>query len=234
MENKHVPTTMAKSGFSLVASNFEEAMKIATMLAGSKLVPTQYQGHPEDVLIACSWGESLGLKPLPALNAIAVINGRPQLFGDALKALIMKHGTIEEHWDNEKGVWTMTAHRNGHPDVTWSYGYNDAIAAGHVSYNPQNNTFGLGARKSDAWAKNPKRMCQMRCRAFVIRDAFPDVLQGINIEGDGYDEIEQPETVGTEPVTEVKALEQKQAEQAELMEQMSNVQDVSEVIDVEV
>ena len=132
MENKHVPV-MAKSGFSLVAGNFEEAMKIATMLAGSKLVQPQYQGHPEDVLIACSWGESLGLKPLPALNAIAVINGRPQLFGDALKALIMKHGTIEEHWDNEKGVWTMTAHRNGHPDVTWSYGYNDAIAAGHVS-----------------------------------------------------------------------------------------------------
>ena len=77
-------------------------------------------------------------------------------------------------------------------------------------------------------------MCQMRCRAFVIRDAFPDVLQGINIEGDGYDEIEQPEVVQTEPVTEVKAIEQKQAEQAELMEQMNNVQDVSEVIDVEV
>ena len=84
-----------KSGFSLIAGNFEEAMKIAKMLADSKLVPTQYQGHPEDILIACSWGESLGLKPLPALNAIAVVNGRPQLFGDALKALIMKHGTIE-------------------------------------------------------------------------------------------------------------------------------------------
>lgn len=231
MENKHVPTTMAKSGFSLVAGNFEEAMKIATMLAGSKLVPTQYQGYPEDVLIACSWGESLGLKPLPALNAIAVINGRPQLFGDALKALIMKHGTIEEHWDNEKGVWTMTAHRNGHPDVTWSYGYDDAIAAGHVSYNPQNNTFGLGARKSDAWAKYTKRMCQLKCRNFVIRDAFPDVIQGIDIEGSDDDTMEPSSEVRTEPVTEVKALEQKQAE---LMEQMNNVQDVSEVIDVEV
>ena len=171
-----------KSGFSLIAGNFEEAMKIAKMLADSKLVPTQYQGHPEDILIACSWGESLGLKPLPALNAIAVVNGRPQLFGDALKALIMKHGTIEEHWDNENGVWTMIAHRKGYPDVTWSYGYNDAIAAGHVSYNPQSNTFGLGARKSDAWAKYTKRMCQLKCRNFVIRDAFPDVIQGIDIE----------------------------------------------------
>ena len=234
MENKHVPV-MAKSGFSLVAGNFDEAMKIATMLAGSKLVPTAYQGHPEDVLIACSWGESLGLKPLPALNAIAVINGRPQLFGDALKALCMKYGTIEEKWDNESGVWTMIAHRDGYPDVVQTYGYNDAIAAGHVSYNPQNNTFGLGVRKSDAWAKNPKRMCQMRCRAFVIRDAFPDVLQGINIEGDGYDEIEQPEAVQAEVInTEIPAIEQKQNEQAELMEQMNNVQDVAEVIDVEV
>lgn len=233
MENRHTPV-MAKSGFSLVAGNFEEAMKIATMLAGSKLVPQQYQGYPEDVLIACSWGESLGLKPLPALNAIAVINGRPQLFGDALKALVMKYGTIEERWDNENGVWTMIAHRDGYPDVVQTYGYNDAISAGYVSYNPQNNTFGLGVRKSDAWAKNPKRMCQMRCRAFVIRDAFPDILQGINIEGDGYDEIEPVTEVQAEPVTEVQAIEQKEQEQAELMEQMNTVQDVAEVIDVEV
>ena len=230
MENRHVPV-MAKSGFSLVAGNFEEAMKIANMLAGSKLVPQQYQGHPEDVLIACSWGESLGLKPLSALNAIAVVNGRPQLFGDALKALIMKHGTIEENWDNEQGVWTMTAHRKGFPDVTWSYGYNDAIAAGHVSYNPQSNTFGLGARKSEAWVKYTKRMCQLKCRNFVIRDAFPDVIQGIDIEGSD-DDVMQISEVQTEPVTEVPAIEQQKPTEAELMEQMSTVEDVSETIEV--
>ena len=230
MENRHVPV-MAKSGFSLVAGNFEEAMTIAKMLAGSKLVPQQYQGHPEDVLIACSWGESLGLKPLSALNAIAVVNGRPQLFGDALKALIMKHGTIEENWDNEQGVWTMTAHRKGFPDVTWSYGYNDAIAAGHVSYNPQSNTFGLGARKSEAWVKYTKRMCQLKCRNFVIRDAFPDVIQGIDIEGSDDDAMQISE-VQTEPVTEVPAIEQQKPTEAELMEQMSTVEDVSETIEV--
>ena len=230
MENRHVPI-MAKSGFSLVAGNFEEAMKIANMLAGSKLVPQQYQGHPEDVLIACSWGESLGLKPLSALNAIAVVNGRPQLFGDALKALIMKHGTIEENWDNEQGIWTMTAHRKGFPDVTWSYGYNDAIAAGHVSYNPQSNTFGLGARKSEAWVKYTKRMCQLKCRNFVIRDAFPDVIQGIDIEGSD-DDVMQISEVQTEPVTEVPAIEQQKPTEAELMEQMSTVEDVSETIEV--
>ena len=230
MENRHVPV-MAKSGFSLAAGNFEEAMKIANMLAGSKLVPQQYQGHPEDVLIACSWGESLGLKPLSALNAIAVVNGRPQLFGDALKALIMKHGTIEENWDNEQGIWTMTAHRKGFPDVTWSYGYNDAIAAGHVSYNPQSNTFGLGARKSEAWVKYTKRMCQLKCRNFVIRDAFPDVIQGIDIEGSD-DDVMQISEVQTEPVTEVPAIEQQKPTEAELMEQMSTVEDVSETIEV--
>ena len=230
MENRHVPV-MAKSGFSLVAGNFEEAMTIANMLAGSKLVPQQYQGHPEDVLIACSWGESLGLKPLSALNAIAVVNGRPQLFGDALKALIMKHGTIEENWDNEQGIWTMTAHRKGFPDVTWSYGYNDAIAAGHVSYNPQSNTFGLGARKSEAWVKYTKRLCQLKCRNFVIRDAFPDVIQGIDIEGSDDDAMPISE-VQTEPVTEVQAIEQQKPTEAELMEQMSTVEDVSETIEV--
>ena len=53
----------------------------------------------------------------------------------------------------------MTAHRNGHPDVTWSYGYNDAIAAGQVSYNPQNNTFGLGVSATEG---NEKLYCELQ------------------------------------------------------------------------
>ena len=112
----------------------------------------------------------------------------------------MKYGKVIEEWDSQNSMWIVTCKRDGYPDVVQTFGYNDAIAAGFISYDPKSNTFGLGRRKSDAWLSNPKRMCQMRARSFALRDAFPDILNGINFEGDGYDEIPNPTA---EAVTEV-------------------------------
>lgn len=213
--------------------NFEKGMKFAEFLSKSKLIPTQFQGKPEDILVAIMWGTSLGLREMQSLNAIAVINGRPSLFGDAPKALCMKYGKVIEEWDAQNSMWIVTCKRDGYPDVVQTFGYNDAIAAGFISYDPKSNTFGLGRRKSDAWLSNPKRMCQMRARSFALRDAFPDILNGINFEGDGYDEIPNP---AVETVTEVTPDVQQITEQKnnELMQQLQATENVAEAIEVEV
>ena len=207
--------------------NFEKGMKFAEFLSKSKLIPTQFQGKPEDILVAIMWGTSLGLREMQSLNAIAVINGRPSLFGDAPKALCMKYGKVIEEWDSQNSMWIVTCKRDGYPDVVQTFGYNDAIAAGFISYDPKSNTFGLGRRKSDAWLSNPKRMCQMRARSFALRDAFPDILNGINFEGDGYDEIPNP---AVETVTEVTPDVQQITEQKnnELMQQLQQTENVAE------
>ena len=44
--------------------NFEKGMKFAEFLSKSKLIPTQFQGKPEDILVAIMWGTSLGLRRL--------------------------------------------------------------------------------------------------------------------------------------------------------------------------
>lgn len=223
-----------RSGWALACTSFEEGMKIATFLANTKLIPTSYQGKPEDIFVAACLGHGLGLDPLQSLTSIAVVNGIPTLYGDALKAICMRHGTIKEEWIVPEGTspyWRVTVKRPGHEDVIQTFGFDDAIAAGLVSYNPQTNSFGLGARKSDAWVKNPKRMCQMRARNFACRDAFPDILKGINAEGSGYAEELAEEY---NQASEVQQIEQQKPTEAELMEQMSNVTDVSETIEVNV
>ena len=76
---------------SLAPTNMAEAMQFARMLADSTMVPAAFQGKPGNCLVAIQWGAELGLGPLQALQNIAVINGRPTLWGDAALALVRGH-----------------------------------------------------------------------------------------------------------------------------------------------
>ena len=53
-----------------------EAIQFSEMLASSNMIPKQYQGKPNDVLVCVQWGYEMGLAPMQALQNIAVINGK--------------------------------------------------------------------------------------------------------------------------------------------------------------
>ena len=72
----------------LAPQTMAEAMDFSKMISHSQMVPKQYQGKPQDVLVAIQWGYELGLQPLQALQNIAVINGKPSVYGDAALALV--------------------------------------------------------------------------------------------------------------------------------------------------
>ncbi len=57
------------------------------MAAKSQLVPKEYRNQPEDIMLAVQLGSEVGLRPMQALQNIAVINGRPAVWGDALPGL---------------------------------------------------------------------------------------------------------------------------------------------------
>ncbi|MFM5618406.1 hypothetical protein ACET7O_21025, partial [Aeromonas veronii] len=93
--NNIATITQNKGGFLMEPQNLQEAMQLADMLANSNLVPKSYQGKAGDVLVACQWGSEIGLKPLQALQNIAVINNMPAVWGDALVALVRGSGLCE-------------------------------------------------------------------------------------------------------------------------------------------
>jgi len=163
-------TTTNQRGFAL--STMDEAMRYSELLAKSQMVPKAYQGKPEDVLVAVSWGLELGLAPLQALQNIACINGKPSVYGDAAMALVQNSSTcdnIEEYFEGEgtvNPVAVCVAHRKNRTPVTAKFSVEDAKRAGLWG-------------KQGPWSAYPKRMLQMRARGFAIRDAFPDVLKGL-------------------------------------------------------
>ena len=81
---------MSKS-ITLTPQNMTEAMDFAKMLAQSGMVPSNFKGKPQDCLVAMQWGFEVGLQPMQALQNIAVINGKPSIWGDAALALVRSH-----------------------------------------------------------------------------------------------------------------------------------------------
>lgn len=149
-----------------------EAIQFSDMLANSSMVPKAYQGKPQDILVCVQWGYEMGLAPMQALQNIAVINGKPSVYGDAMMALVQASSVcedIEEFFEGEgtpNPVAVCVAKRRGRKPVTARFSVEDAKRAG---------LWGKGG----PWSAYPKRMMQMRARGFALRDAFPDVLKGL-------------------------------------------------------
>lgn len=168
-----------------------EAMELAKTLASSQLIPKAFQQRPGDVFVAMMWSHSLGIPIVQGLQGIAVINGKPSLYGDALLAVCMGSGqmadieeTVTGNADNLTATCKVT--RRGKPTpVVSTFSIADARAAGLLG-------------KPGPWKQYTSRMLKMRARAFALRDAFPDVLSGIA----SAEEMQDVEGTATEKATE--------------------------------
>ena len=171
-------------------TNMTEAMEFSKFIATSSHIPKDFQGKPNNILVAIQWGYEIGLAPMQALQNIAVINGRPSLWGDALIAVCKAHPDfrgITETYIEEEDKAVCQVKRNVHGEVeetTSEFSYKDAQRAGLTN-------------KPGPWKNYPKRMLQLRARGFAVRDAFPDAIKGLITaeEAQDYPEKKEPKNV---------------------------------------
>ncbi len=166
--------------FSLLPSTLGEAREMAEMIAKSAFAPKDYKGNPDSVLIAIQMGADVGLKPMQALQNIAVINGRPCIWGDA--ALALATPALErcrETFEGEEGTDGFTAvcivKRKGWPDET------------RRTFSVKDAKLARLWKKAGPWETYPKRMLQMRARGFALRDAASDLLLGLILAEEATD-----------------------------------------------
>ena len=168
-------------------ANLSEALQMADMLCKSTLIPKDFQNSPGNVLVALQWGMEIGLGPMQALQSIAVVNGRPSLWGDAVIALCRSHPICEWVTETVEGagedmVATCTTQRRGEPEpVSRSFSWSDAKRAGLIG-------------KSGPWTQYPTRMMQLRARSWCLRDAYPDLLRGMAVAEEAQDIPTAPPT----------------------------------------
>lgn len=147
----------------------DEAMKFAELLSKSTIVPKDFMNNAGNIFVAIQWGAELGLKPMQAMQNIAVINGRPSLWGDAVIALVRSSPLCESIYETfENGTAICRVKRRNEDEQVRTFSEADAKLAGLLG-------------KQGPWTQHPKRMMQMRARAFALRDVFPDVLKGMPV-----------------------------------------------------
>lgn len=191
----------------VIPATIDEAWRMASAMARSALVPKGFQNKPEDVLVAITMGAEIGFAPMQALQSIAVINGRPGVWGDGLLALVMASPDYVDHdeyfevglsgarvdgisvddlkADDTTAVCTFVRRGKATP-VTRRFSVAQARKAGLLG-------------KDGPWQTYPDRMLRMRARSFAARDSFPDILRGVRA-------VEELHDLPADPVTPVRSV----------------------------
>lgn len=144
-----------------------EAWKLACRVAGTEFVPKALRDKPEAVLACILAGHEAGLSPMTSLRSIHVIEGRPAMSAELMRAIVNRAG--HEMWIEESTTTRaiVAGKRSGSArelKVTWTE--DDARRA---------NLLG-----KDNWKKYPRAMLVARASTELARYLFPDVLAGIS------------------------------------------------------
>lgn len=152
----------------IVPRNLDEVYRLSQAIALSGIAPDGMK-KPEQVMIAVMHGMEIGLPPMQAVQRIAVIHGRPTLWGDAIPALLWARGfKIDEGHEGEgdtRTAWCEITRPDGHK-VRRTFSVAEAKKANLWD-------------KSGPWRNYQDRMLAMRARGFAARDGAPDVLSGL-------------------------------------------------------
>lgn len=183
--------------------SLDELWRVANYIAASGLAPKGID-KPEAILIAVQMGMEVGLSPMASLQNIAVVNGRPTLWGDAQLAVVRGTGELEafDEWFEVAGkrvprnpqnftddvTAVCSVKRSGYPSKEFGFSVADAKRAG------------LWA-KQGPWSQYPARMLKYRARAFVLRDEFGDALRGLKTAEEIHDEKPAVVTGPVETIT---------------------------------
>ena len=165
-----ISTQRASTGLAL--QTFDDAFRFSKMVAQSEFAPKDFKGKPESCMLAIQHGSEVGLSPMQSLQSIAVINGRPTIWGDAALALVQSSPVCEyvkEYVEGQGDSLTAVCEckRRGYPAPSVSrFSMADAKRAGL-------------AGKSGPWSQYPERMLALRARGFALRNAFADALRGL-------------------------------------------------------
>lgn len=160
---------------------------LAMRIVVTELCPKQYKNKPNDAMIAILAGKAVGLPPIQALRGIAVINGRPSMYGEDRTAVCLSKGQVE--WTKE---WYEISGKEVVPEFSKLSDYPDGLTAcwqtkrrdqsepsSIVRFRVADAKVAQLWGKAGPWQQYPARMLRMRARAWGERDVYADALAGI-------------------------------------------------------
>lgn len=194
----------------IVPDGPDQLYTLAKMIYASGLQPKEMK-TPEMVAVAIMAGAEIGLMPMQSLQGIAVINGRPSIWGAVAMAIVRRSGQMEsiKEWLEIIPVFKQEiTDKNGEVKTILREERIAHCVVKRVDEEAVESTFSISdAMKAGLWGKSqtpwqtyPDRMLKMRARAFAFRDVFPDVLSGLYLR----EEAQDMEPIDITPATVVE------------------------------
>lgn len=152
--------------------NFGELNQLAKVAAESDFFGAK---NPSQALMLMMAGKDIGFSYTQSLRAFHVIKGKPSLSADAMVAVCLSRKDLCEFFrciEETKTSVTWETKRVGNPVRVGTFTMDEAKDAGIVT---------------DMYRKFPKRMLGARCKAYLAREVYPELLMGLY----DPDEIEQ-------------------------------------------
>jgi hypothetical protein len=174
-----VATGQRQLGFTV--TDVDQAWRIAGIALEAGWLPDKW--NQKMGCAAIMHGAGLGMNPMAAVQRICIINGRPSVWGDAVPAIAISTGQLEDWKESITGegdamVATCTVKRRGiRTPMTATFSMADAKTAGLL---------GKGT-----WKQYPRRMLTMRARV-AFRDLFADAFVGLYIAEEVQDIVDLP------------------------------------------
>lgn len=163
---------------------FEQAQRVAKMLASSTMIPEHFRGNVGNCMIALNFATRANLDPFMVLQSMYVVHGKPGLEGKLAIALLNKSkmfSPLQYRFDGEGDNRSCTAYatRNSNGEVceqtvTWKM----VVAEG----------WNKGG--SSKWNTIPELMFQYRSASFFIKVHAPEILLGMQTKEE-LDDINQ-------------------------------------------
>jgi len=178
---KVVPLRTGGAIAGIVPQTIEEVFRLATAISKSGMAPRD-MATPEKLTVAILHGLEIGIPPMMAINKIAVVNGRPTLWGDAIPAILLSRGfKLREEFETGPAgrAAICTVLRPNGEAIARTFSEADAKIAGLWG-------------KPGPWKQYPDRMLQMRARGLASRDGAADVLSGLYLEHEMQD-VQEPQ-----------------------------------------
>lgn len=140
---------------------------LAQRIARTEFVPKALMGRPEAVMAAMLIGHELGVSPLQSLSKIHIIEGRPSISAELMRAIVLQHGHEIRFEESNTTRCTILGRRRESTHetrVTWTH--DDAQKAGLAGKN--------------TWRNYPRAMLIARATGELCRMVFADVLAGMS------------------------------------------------------
>lgn len=194
----------------IVPRTVEEVAYIAKRVIIAGLAPDSYQvtvGADEEkltrtrarIMIGIMKGAEVGLPPMAALNAIAIINNRPCIWGDGALALLYGNHAVE---------WVKEAYEGKDADKVEIASFPDDYTAvftikrkgivtpfvGRFSVREAKRAKLWGSTRKP-WLEHPATMLMWRARGRAIRLGFADLLMGLSLREEVEDMPPEPKRI---------------------------------------